>query len=98
MPLDTRSDNRLPVAGVDEVSAEELARLGIHAARQRPAHETRKFRPVDKTIPRESRIGFAIGAGVLAVCLVAVLARAIMNRAPAPAGTAAPAIQTPRGN
>jgi hypothetical protein len=78
-----------------EADHDELMRLGRNAAKQRPAHETRKYAPVDKTIPREARVGFAIGGGLLLVCFIALVARAIVNRAPSQdgGGTAIPALK-----
>jgi hypothetical protein len=99
MAFETKSDSRMPAATHHAVSSDEFQRLGERAARQRPAHETRKYQ-IDTSVPRDAKLGFAIGGALLLVCLVALVGRAIASRPSAQGGGAtAPAIKSaPQGN
>ena len=94
MPLDTISDNRIPVHFTEEATAGELHRLGQNAARQRPAHETKKFKKDETPIPREAKVGFAIGAGILVLCAASLIVPKLLSR-PEPVKTVVPAITAP---
>jgi len=71
-------------------SKAELHRLGEIAARVGPGKGTRKFDPADHHIPREAKVTFAVGAGLLAFCLLVLGVRAF-TRSPDGGGTTAPA-------
>lgn len=94
MPLDTRSESRIPVTGVNEAK-DELHALGRAAARQRPAHETKKFQKTDFTVPRDAKLGFLVGGSILVLCVTTLVVQKISNRPEAPAKTVAPAITAP---